>query len=238
MEQDPSNPSPAEDSHTDPRADRLLKRVVLVVLLTVFVIFQFFVINLFRAGESINWKRELADIRQTYAEGQYREAARQLTEFGERWPGSRTTFNWNRQMGEYHAAAGDWETAARYYQQAVKIDDAMVAAGKQLSPTPAVRADAAEAHWKAGQQEAAIELAKQELTSVNRAVGDHDKANFYLGLVLKETNRPVEAFQHFQSIADREKWAKELDPIYQQIQTSLLEPAREKARSTALADIP
>jgi len=237
-----STPAPgadaADEAASDPRTDKMLRRVVLGVIIAIFIIFQFFVINLFRAGESINWKRELADVRQTFESGDYKKAAEDLKAFGERWPGARETFNWNRQMGEYHAAADDSQTAAEYYARAVQIDDAALARRRQIDPEPRVRALAAETLWKDGQKAPAAKMAQAEIDQVNGAVGDHDRAHFYMALSEKENGNLVAAFQHLQAIAARGQWTAEIQPLYDELEAGFLASAREAAKTTATQQIP
>lgn len=213
--------------------ERSLNKVMLFVIVTVFILFMIFTFLIFRPDSSMSWKREIARVESIHASGNYEEAAAALTVFGARYPDAASTYNWNRQMGQYHGDAGDWETAARFYGRAVEIDDA--AGG---TPQPGVRALAGEAAWKAGDRKAAIPFLAAEIKDVHVAVGDHDRANVYLGMSLTEEGRYVEAFQHFQAIQNREAWRTEIDDFYATAQAKFIEPAREKARTLSLADIP
>jgi len=224
----PAPPAPSKENaaRDTGRVESLSRKVILAVILLVFVIFEVAMILIFQSGDSITWKRELSEIDALYEEGSYEAAADRLSEFGEEWPGAKDTFDWNRKMGLYHARAGDWEKAARYYVRAAEINP----------DAPNVHARAGEAFYKTGKREQAIEHLVQEIESTHRAVGDHDRANYYLGLDLMNEGRFVEAFQHFQAISDREAWEEELEEVYQDVDEELLRPAREEAREMNVTD--
>jgi tetratricopeptide (TPR) repeat protein len=213
--QDGAPPSPSLEQ----QSQRRMKYWLLTVLLIIFVLFEVMIITLFQSGGSIKWKKELTEVESLFNAGNYEQAAAELTTFGENWPGARETFDWNKRMGLYHSKTDQWETAAKYYAAAVEID-----------PTAtAINALAGEAAFKAGDRDAATEFLATELTETKRAVGDHDRANFYLGKILLENKQYIEAFQHFQSITNRDQWQTELAPIYEQINKEIIQPAREMA---------
>lgn len=206
--------------------DRRANKLLAIAGLTVFGIFMVMAIVLYvmwigREGEGseIAWQQELARIDGAYADGDYEDAATGLADFGENWPGAKSTFDWNRKMGLYHFAAGEYETAAKNYDRAAQIDPS--AAG--------MRSGAGEAYWMAGDKETATKRFSAELRDVQPALRDADRSNYYLGLHLYEQNKYMQAMQHFGSIADREKWAEELAPIYDKLEQELIIPAREAA---------
>ncbi len=126
-------------------------------------------------------------------------------------------------MGLYHARAGDWETAAASYVQAATIKGS----------APKIRAYAAEAYWNSNRPDRAVELAQGELDRISRALGDHDRANYILGLAAYDKKDFATAYEHFESISNREPWKDELEKLETQIKTDILQPARELAeRST------
>lgn len=209
-------------------AARATGRTMLFVVLAVFIIFEIAIVLIFRTGEEIHWKRELVEIDSLHERGSHEDAARRLAEFGKDWPGAVETFDWNRKMGLYHAAAGDWATAAQHYARAAEIDPR----------APRVRAAAGEAYWKTGDRKKAVEFLGAEIDNVPRALGDHDRANFYLGIAAKEQGDYLAAFRHFQSIADTGAWQQELDKLYAEIETELIEPTRTRARETSIEELP
>lgn len=213
---------------TTPQRHASARRVILFVIVLVFLIFEASVILIFQSGGSIRWKKELVAIEAVFEAGDYGAAARRLEEFGGKWPGAKETFDWNRKMGLYSRRAGNWEKAAEYYLAAAAIDPG----------APKIHALAGEALWKSGQRERAVEELRAEIETINRAVGDHDRANFYLGLAMKERGRYAEAFGHFQSITERGEWEGELERLYAEAESELIEPARKKAREASLAEIP
>lgn len=203
------------------------KHLILGIIIAIFALFQIGVFVMFRSGEQIQWKRELAAIESRFADGRYERAAADLTRFGERWSNAQNTFGWNKQMGLYHARAGDWETAARHYERAGEID----------AQAPEVHALAGEAWWNADDREKAVAMFSYEIENINPAVGDHDRANYYLGLHLVEEGRMAVAFQHFQAIRDREKWSEELDEVYRRADENYILPTREQAKTITVADL-
>lgn len=204
------------------------RRVILAIVLAVFVIFEISIILIFRTGEEIHWKKELTRIEAIYNRGEYKSAAERMTQFGKDWPGAVQTFDWNKKMGLYHAKAEDWATAAAHYARAAQID---AKAGE-------VRALAGEAYWKAGDRERADKFLTEEIGKISRAIGDHDRAHFYLGLAAKDKKDYLSAFAHFQAIADRDAWKSELESIYTAVRAELVEPARARAAQLSPADIP
>lgn len=209
-------------------AARAAGRTMLFVVLAVFIIFEVAIILIFRTGEEIHWKKELVEIDGLHDRGSHEAAARRLTDFGSKWPGAVETFDWNRKMGLYHAAAGDWAIAAQHYVRASEINPR----------APRVRAAAGEAFWKSGDRKKAVEFLGAEIEKVPRALGDHDRANFYLGIAAKEQGDYLAAFRFFQAIADTQAWMKDLDQLYAEIQKELIEPARTRARETSIEALP
>lgn len=198
-------------------------RVILIVALSVFTIFMITIFAFFSTGTEIRWKKELARADRLYAERRYADAARAIAQFGQDYPGARATYDWNRKMGLYHGAAGDFQTSATYYL-----------AASQISPRePGIHALAGEALWKAGKFEESVTSLRQEIERIPRATGDHDRANLYLGkyLILKE--QYPEAMQHFEAISNRDQWRAELDDVYRQVEVAVLEPARNAATSAS-----
>ncbi len=192
------------------------------MIIAIFVIFELSMFIIFGAGEEIHWKKELVSIERIYERGEFDEASRELEGFGDRWPGAKDTFGWNNKMGEYAAKAERWEVAADHYLRASQIDP----------ERDKVHALAGEALWKSGQKEKALAILQEELKEFSSATGDHDRANYYLGLYLFEQERYVEAFQHFQAIVDREQWQDELAPIYARVNDELLEPVRQEVQQS------
>ncbi len=203
--------APAASPTGPPLAPR---RILLVVIVAVFILFQGILLTVFQTGEDIHWRRELTAIREVHEAGRYQEAARQLTEFGERWPGAKETFDYNRQLGVYHADAGDWETAALFFEKAAEKDP----------EAPGVNARAGEAHYRAGDLQAAIPFLQHELLRVASPLADHDRANLYLGLILFEQGNVAGALRQTQGIINREPWEEELAPILEAARTEYLEP--------------
>jgi tetratricopeptide (TPR) repeat protein len=204
-----------------------MRRMILIVIFTVFILFELITISLLGSGEEITWQKELSDVDELYEEGRYKEAAEGLTAFGQRWEGARVTADWNEKMGRYHAKAGEWKTSAVYYQNATKL----------TPDAPKLHAAAGEALYKSDQKQEAIPLLETEIEKVNPALGDHDRAHFYLGAILAEQGKLAEAFKHFQAISDREEWKDELAEYYAKIDEELLKPAREKAKQETVQAI-
>lgn len=214
------SPSTPEAPAVEPKVESsLLSRIILGVSVAVFAIFMVFTVLLFKSGDEIHWKRELTDIERLHERGRYEEAAARLFQFGRDRPGAQQTFNWNRQMGEYHADAGDWETSARFYERAL-----------QLRPTePGINALAGEAFWMAGNKARAMEFLNKEIEEINPALGDHDRAFFYRGLAFFEEGDYRRTLQSFASISKMEDWAEKVGPIREQIDEEIIEPARRIA---------
>ena len=223
----PKEKRAAGDAAADRESNIHARHVALALMLIVFVLFEVITWSLFKSGEQIQWKKELSNIEQVFESGNYERAAKRLTEFGKDWPGARETVNWNRQMGLYHAKAGNWEVAAKHYEKASEI----------APERPKLHALAGEAFWKAGNREKALDALQAEVNEINPALGDHDRANYYLGLVMLEQDRLQEAFQHFQAIKDREEWKDELEDAYARVEEDFLEPAREKAREMEVEEL-
>jgi len=198
---------------------------VLYVVLAVFVLFQSAILLIFRTGDSVHWKRELAIADDLYVQGKFPEAAKAISEFGTRWPGAQGTLGWNEKMGRYYAAANDWKTAAEFFARAVAISQA-----------PKLNALAGEAFWKAGNHEVAAKYLQSEIDTIAQATGDHDRAHFYLGLRDLDAGRHVGALTHFQSIADRAVWAAEIGAISNRLDVEIIAPARAQAESLSAAD--
>ncbi|CAN5361644.1 hypothetical protein BH09SUM1_BH09SUM1_18160 [soil metagenome] len=212
------------------------RRVVVVVISAVFVMFEGSVFLLFGSGESINWKRELTAIDSDFMSGEASKAATELEEFAVRWPGAAETFDYNRKLGQYHAAAGEWKAAGDSFAKAVAIDDAN--AKRRGQPvTAGVRARAGEALWKSDRRAEAVKYLAAEIAKTERTAGDHDRANVYLGLSLQSEGRLPEAFQHFQSVTDRGAWKAEFEQFYAQVDTDFLKPTREDAKKATLAEV-
>ncbi|MCC5874985.1 MAG: hypothetical protein JJU11_02080 [Candidatus Sumerlaeia bacterium] len=201
----------------------VISRIILVITLAVFAIFMVFTVLLFKSGDEIHWKRELTDIERMHERGRYEEAAARLFQFGRDRPGAQQTFNWNRQMGEFHADAKDWATSARFYDRAL-----------QLRPAePGINALAGESHWNAGNRERAIQLFNREIDDVNPALGDHDRAFFHIGLHHYEEGDYRRALENFASISEPDDWKDRIDPVRQRIDEEIIEPARRLASSRA-----
>jgi tetratricopeptide (TPR) repeat protein len=181
----------------------------------VFVIFMVFTVTLFRSGESIRWKKELAEVDAHFAAGRFDQAADGLLAFGRKWTGAQSTFDWNRKMGEYFAAAGRWQVAAQFYERAAAIRPG--AAG--------VAARAGEAWFHAKDPAKAREWLSREINTISAALGDHDRAHLYLGLILWQEGKPREAMEELAAVADRAKWAAQMDPVYTAVREKYLDPA-------------
>lgn len=217
-------PSGVEDVAGQPAGggvSRRISRISLVVIVAVFAIFMVFTVVLFRSGETIHWKRELVEIERVFDAGRHQEAARRILEFGRNRPGAQQTFNWNRQVGEYHAKAEDWATAARFYERALRL----------RPREPGINALAGEAFFKAGDLEKAREFLEREINEINVALGDHDRAYLYLGLTHYEEGRLRDALAQFAAISDRGEWEDLMKPVYEAIEEEFLRPAREMAAS-------
>jgi tetratricopeptide (TPR) repeat protein len=208
-----------------------VRRVLLSVILIVFGLFMATIMMLFSSGGSIQWKKELTAIEARFARGEAAQAAAEMVQFGERWPGAKGTVPWHRKTANYFAAAGDWENAARYYESAVAVDDARVADPRTAGtgPTPGLRAEAGEAFFRLNRDERAAELLTAEIEKVRRSVGKHDEARFYLGLIAERAGRYDEAVRHFQGIADSDRYDAEKRRLYEKLETEILEPARLRA---------
>lgn len=204
--------------------------LILGIVIGAFLVSLGIFLFMFRAasGDEIVWKKQLSAIDMIHDEGRFAEAAEQLAKFGEDWPGARDTFEWNRKMGQYHADAGDLEAAATWYVRAAEIEP----------DKPGIHALAGEALWKAGRRDDAVKHLAEEIRTINRATGDHDRANYYLGLHLLEQKKYPEAMQHFQAISDRKRWEKELAEVKTRIDTELIAPAREQAKALPADAIP
>lgn len=204
--------------------------LILAIVVGAFVLSLAIFLFMFRGitGDQIQWKKELSDIEQVHKAGKFPEAAELLTKFGSDWEGARKTYDYNRKMGLFHGDAGKWDVAAEYYLKAAEI-----------SPKePRIHALAGEALWKSGKHEEAVKELAQEIQDINRATGDHDRANYYLGLYLLEQKKYVEAMQHFQSISNRDYWKNELAEVQKRIDSELLQPAIEQAKALPPDAIP
>lgn len=219
------------------RGKQTVRRVLLTVMLSVFALFMITVVSLFRSGESIQWKKELLIIDNKFAEGAKAEAAKELEEFGTRWPDARKTVPWNEKAGRYFSAAGDWKKGAEYFEQAVNLDNEAVKARRVAGPTGRIRALAGEAYFHAGDAERAAAMLSAEIREINRAVGDHDRAHYYLGLLAEKDGAVDLTVGHFQAIANPEPWKTEIDRFYAELESKYLAPAREAAAQQSLQQI-
>lgn len=202
-----------------------MERIVIATLLGVAVITGAYFLIVFESGEELQWKQDLAEADRLFEEEKYSEAAAALTQFGEDWPGARETLDWNRKMGLYHAQAGAWEQAAQYFDAALEI-----------SPNePGLNARAGEAYWKAGEKETAWDRLGTEIEDVNAAIGDHDRARYYLGVSMMEEGRYQQAFNYFEAISDREEWEQQLAVKRAELEELILKPARQEAEQKAEA---
>lgn len=206
---------------------RRLSLISLVIIFAVFAIFMVFTVALFYSGDTIHWKRELVEIERIHDAGRYEEAAERLLEFGRNRTGAQQTFNWNRQVGEYHAKAGDWATSARFYERALTL----------RPREPGINALAGEAFFKAGDPGKAREFLRREIEEVNVALGDHDRAYLYLGLADYEEGHLRGALEQFASISDREQWEDRMKPVYDEIEAGFLKPARELAATRSVEEL-
>ncbi|MEO8376448.1 MAG: hypothetical protein ABI579_02160 [Candidatus Sumerlaeota bacterium] len=195
-------------------------RILIGIALAVFLIFEISVVVVFHSDSEIQWQRELTDIDATFRKGDASAARDQLLAFGERWPKAKPTRGWNEKMGLYSARAGDWQSAAKYYVVAVN------AAPKK----PRLHAFAGEALYKSGDKKAATEMLTTEVEEFDPGTGDHDRANFYLGAIFFEEKQPLVAFMHFQAIANRDEWAAQLKPFYDEVEKTYIQPARDQAK--------
>lgn len=198
-------------------------RVLVGIALAVFVIFEVAMVVVFHSDGEIQWQRELTDIDAVFRSGNATEARDQLLAFGERWPKAKPTRGWNEKMGLYSGRAGDWQGAAKYYVTAVNAD----------SRKPKLHALAGEALYKAGDKKGAEAMLAYEVREFDPGTGDLDRANFYLGVMLFEEKKLVPAFLHFQAIANREEWAAQLKPYYDEVNKTYLQPARKQAEVTS-----
>lgn len=218
-----SEPTPSVEKRGATGENPLVSRIILIISIAVFSIFMVFTVLLFKSGDEIQWKRELTEIERLHERGRYQEAAQRLFQFGRDRPGAQQTFNWNRQMGEFHADAEDWATSARFYDRAL-----------QLRPTePRINALAGESHWKAGNRKRALELLNIEIDDINPALGDHDRAFFFIGMYHYEEGDYRRALESFASISEADDWKAEIEPIRQRIDEEIIEPARRLAAGTA-----
>lgn len=204
-----------------------VRRILVTVIVSAFGLFQILWWSTANLGKETVWHRELAVIDARFDRGEFERAARELTDFGERWPGAKASLGWNQKMGRYHAKAGDWHAAFQYYERA-----------DQIAPgTPGLSALTGEAAWKVGAKDKAIAFLVKELEKTDPSVGDHDRANFYLGLSLLEEGQLPEAFQHFQAISKRAAWDAELKPIYKDLEKNVIQPAREMAATSSVEQL-
>lgn len=219
---------PANATEPLPGEGKLPGKLILSLIAIVVLIFVALTVSFFKSGVDINWKRELAAVDLTFKSGDAAGAVKGLLAFGERWPDAKKTYGWNEKLGRYAVAAGDWETAAKYNGEAARI-----------SPKePGINARAGEAYYKAGDMITAATFLGTELKDISRASGDHDRANFYVGKLYYSENRLKDALQHFQSIANRDIWKSELDPIYAEIEKKYVQPARDEASKLPREVIP
>ncbi|MCC6545544.1 tetratricopeptide repeat protein [Candidatus Sumerlaeota bacterium] len=197
--------------------------ILIGVTLAVFIIFEISMIVVFHTDDEIKVQRELTDIDAIYRKGAYAQARDEMLRFGDRWPGAKPTRGWNEKVGLYSARADDWATAARHYTAAV-----------EAAPTkPKLHALAGEALYKSGDKKSAVKMLDFELTNFDPGTGDLDRANFYLGAMQFETHNIINAFQHFQAIANRDEWNAQLKPFYNELQKTYLQPAQQQAKATS-----
>ncbi|MBI1292440.1 tetratricopeptide repeat protein [bacterium] len=222
---------------TSEQSAATVRRVMLTVMISVFLMFMGTVMVLFQSGGSIQWKKELALIDSRFARGEKKEAAQELEAFGKRWPDAPKTVPWNKKAGLYFGEAGDWASSAKYYRQAVEIDDQLVKSRQAAQINPGIRALAGEASFKAGDLESATEMLNREIKEVPRAVGDHDRAHYYLGLAEEQRGNLAKALEHFQAIAEPEPWKAEVDRFYRDLNEKLIEPARKDAAEKSIQEI-
>lgn len=203
------------------------RSVLLALILVIFVVFEAAIYIFFKGGADIEWKRELVMIDSKFADGRTAEAAADLRAFGDKYPDAQKTFGWNEKMGRYHAAAGKWSDAAEFFRNAVALDP----------EKPGMNARAGEALWRAGKGDDAVAYLEAEITKISRATGDHDRANFCLGMMFAEDGQYSLAFQHFQAISDPKPWEKETAAVAAKVEAELVAPAKAKAAALAPADV-
>jgi tetratricopeptide (TPR) repeat protein len=210
---------------------------MLTVMLSVFALFMVTVLLLFRSGGSIQWKKELTQIDGQFARGEKREAALELEAFGKRWPDAQNTVPWNEKAGRYFAEISEWDKSAAYYQRAVEIDEERFTSRAIAGRTSGLRAKAGEAYFQAGDTKAASEFLNQEIKDISRAVGDHDRAHYFLGLIEEKSGNFARALPHFQAIAKPEIWKTDIDRFYRELNEKLIEPAKKQAAEKSTQEI-
>lgn len=232
----PPRPAPAAETpgaasnapSTAPRGEAGVRRLIAIVIIAVFVIFEIAIFAIFRTGEQIHWKKELSSVDALHAGEKHAEAAKALAAFGEKWTGAMATFDWNRKMGLYHGLAGDWKTAARHYAEAVRINP----------KAPGINAAAGEAFLNDGQEQKAVEFLRAEVDKIPRATGDHDRAHFHLGVVFHRAGDDPAAFREFEAISDRPAWSSRIGELRAELASQVIDHAREEARAAVSAELP
>lgn len=216
---EPSTPGTPQAGSPRPQAGT---RFWIASYLAVFVVVQLIIVFVFVvAGGDSRVQRQMLLRAESFAEsGRYDRAVATLEAFGERWPGAYQTHDFNRGLGEYHLAAGDSGSAARFLRAAVDAnpdrEDTRALAGLAL--------------WELGRRDDAVAMFRSEIESGNP---NNDTANYHLGVHLLEQGRVGEAFAYFGAINDREGYAGRLRAAREEVFETYIEPARRQAMAGA-----
>jgi len=181
----------------------------LIIYGSIFLAFQiaiFFFVS--QGGESRARSLMIDSATSFYEEGKYQEALDTLLDFGEKWPGAYNTQNFNRRIGEYYLAAGEYIQAEEHIKKSISLN----------SQIPGGWAQQGLAVWKQDRYDAAAALFQTEL---QRGDKRSDLAYAYLGLYHYQNENYPLAFEYFAGVRedadvdiDMEKYRKEFREKY------------------------
>lgn len=185
----------------------------LIVYGSIFLVFQIAIfIFVSQGGESRARSIMLDTASSYYEEGNYQEALETLLTFGEKWPGAYNTQNFNRRIGEYYLAAGEYKQAEEHIKKSISLN----------SQIPGGWAQQGLAVWKQERYDAAAALFSTEL---QRGDKRSDLAYAYLGLYHYQNENFPLAFEYFASVREDAEIDIDMDKYREEFKDKYLSSA-------------
>lgn len=174
--------------------------IFLIAQLVLFLAFQ-------TAGGDSRLRREMLQRAEAAASaGRHEEHLEVLLAYGERWPGAYETGDFQKRLGDAHAALGRHREAAEHYMTSASL----------RPDEPGVFAAAGEQWRLAGEDELALDAFVQELT---QADPQNPMAHHRLGLAAAREGRWPAAMRHYAALPEDWSLSAEWKPSLDQVAT-------------------
>lgn len=176
--------------------------IFLIAQLVLFLAFQ-------TAGGDSRVRREMLQRAEAAAAaGRHDEHLEVLLAYGERWPGAYETGDFQKRLGDAHAALGRHREAAEHYMTSASL----------RPDEPGVYAAAGEQWRLTGDDALALDAFVQELT---RADPQNPMAHHRLGMVAAREGRWAAAMRHRAALPDGWRLEIEWQPVLKQMNERL-----------------